>query len=41
MVAPCGPDDETWRRMGPRAKKVYWTFAALIAGWVVYLWLMA
>ena len=37
MAAPSGPDDETWRRMSPMAKKVYWICVALVFGWIAYL----
>lgn len=41
MAAPGGPDDETWRRMSPRAKYVYWVLVVTVASWVAYLWLLA
>jgi len=37
MAAPGGPDDETWRRMSPLAKKIYWIFIALVFSWIGYL----
>lgn len=24
MAAPGGPDEETWSKMSPRAKRIYW-----------------
>lgn len=38
MAAPGGPDDETWKRMSPTSKRIYWLFIALVGGWIAYLW---
>lgn len=40
MVAPGGPDDETWKKMSPAAKRAYWivttAIVALIFG--LFIW---
>jgi hypothetical protein len=37
MAAPGGPDDDTWKRMSPSAKAVYWVLVALFCGLFAYL----
>jgi len=32
MAAPGGPDEETWQRMSPGARKIYWVVMALVFG---------
>lgn len=32
MAAPGGPDDETWKRMSPRERKIYWIVMAVVFG---------
>ena len=39
MAAPGGPDEETWRKMSPLARKIYWIFIATILGIILYLYL--
>jgi hypothetical protein len=38
MAAPGGPDEETWRRMSPRAKRLYWVAVLAIFGFIAFLW---
>ncbi len=38
MVAPGGPDDETWAKMGKRSRRVY--VVLVVAFWVVFLGLL-
>jgi hypothetical protein len=35
MAAP-GPDAETYRKMSPLAKRIYWVFILAIASWIIY-----
>ncbi|NKI96692.1 hypothetical protein FHT26_004653 [Rhizobacter sp. SG703] len=39
MAGPGGPDDGTWKRMTPTAKRVYWIFIAVVFGCIAYIWL--
>ncbi len=34
MVAPGGPDEETWKKMGKDSKRNYWIL--VIAFWLVF-----
>ena len=40
MAAPGGPDKETWEKMSPTARKIYWLFILSICGWIIYLLLI-
>lgn len=37
MVAPPGPDDETWKKMGKNGKIVYFVMAAVFASITIYM----
>ena len=39
MVAPSGPDDETWKSMSKMEKTIYWIVFALIFGTILYFFL--
>jgi hypothetical protein len=30
MASTPGPDDETWNKMSPLAKRIYWAFVSII-----------
>jgi type II secretory pathway component PulM len=36
MVAPGGPDDETWKKMTPRDRRIYWILIAVVFSIVGY-----
>jgi hypothetical protein len=39
VAAPGGPDEETWKRMSPRARRLYWIFIASIFALIGYGWI--
>ncbi len=37
MLGPSGPDDETWAKMSPTARRIYFSIVAVIASSIIGL----
>ena len=38
MAAPSGPDNQTWKRMTPTTKIIYWCFVIFAFSVIAYIW---